>query len=126
MEADVRVNTKRRQMGDIGITAQRYTLALYGNDQQLRIESWQPESKRTAMVPFEWKAGEWYRLKIRVQNLDDGKVRITGMAWKRDDPEPGAWTLDKTDPIGNREGSPGFFIDTQFGAYFANVKVTPN
>ncbi len=68
MEADVRVNTKRRQMGDIGITAQRYTLTLYGNDQQLRIESWQPESKRTVAVPFEWKAGKWYRLKIRVQN----------------------------------------------------------
>ena len=30
-EADVRVATRRRQMGDIGITAQRYSLVLYGN-----------------------------------------------------------------------------------------------
>ena len=34
-EADVRSNTKRRQMGDIGITAQRYSLILYGNEQAI-------------------------------------------------------------------------------------------
>ena len=30
-EADVRGTTRRRQMTDIGITAQRYSLVLYGN-----------------------------------------------------------------------------------------------
>src|SRR5206468_3836056 len=33
-DADVRVATRRRQMGDIGITAQRYSLVLYGNSQE--------------------------------------------------------------------------------------------
>ncbi len=35
IEGDVRANMKRRQMGDIGLTAQRYTLVLYGNTQQI-------------------------------------------------------------------------------------------
>ena len=28
--------------------------------------------------------------------------------------------IDKTDPIGNRQGAPGLFIDAQFGAYLDN------
>jgi hypothetical protein len=34
--------------------------------------------------------------------------------------------LDMTDPIGNREGAPGFFIDAQFGAYIDNLVITQN
>src|SRR5262249_58629889 len=37
-EADVRVATRRRQMGDIGVTAQRYSLVLYGHSRQLKLE----------------------------------------------------------------------------------------
>ena len=36
MEADVRTPTRRRQQGDVGITAQRYSLVLYGNAQRLK------------------------------------------------------------------------------------------
>ena len=53
VEADVRGTTRRRQMADIGITAQRYSLVLYGNAQQLKIEPWEPETQRTAVVPFD-------------------------------------------------------------------------
>ena len=52
-EADVRAATKRRQMGDIGITAQRYSLVLYGNAQQVKIEPWEPETQRSVTVPYE-------------------------------------------------------------------------
>ena len=42
---------RRRRSGgrwrDIGITAQRYSLVLYGNSQQLKIEPWEPETQRT-------------------------------------------------------------------------------
>ena len=47
-EADVRGTTRRRQMADIGITAQRYSLVLYGNSQQLKLEPWEPETQRSA------------------------------------------------------------------------------
>ncbi len=126
MEADVRANMKRRQMGDIGITAQRYTLVLYGNNQQLKIEPWEPEVQRTTTVPFEWKQDQWVHLKLRVENMPDGKVRIRGKAWPTGSPEPAQWTIEKVDPIGNHEGAPGVFADAQFGVYLDNLKITAN
>jgi outer membrane protein assembly factor BamB len=125
-EADVQAPTRRRQMGDIGITAQRYTLVLYGNSGRLKLEPWEPETTRTVSVPFAWKADTWYRLKLRVENLPNGQVRARGKAWAVGEPEPAAWMIDKTDPIGNREGAPGLFIDAQFGAYLDNLAITQN
>ena len=126
VEADVRVQTKRRQMGDIGITAQRYTLVLYGNDQKLKLEPWEPEIKRTVAVPFTWKADAWYHLKLRVENMPDGKVRALGKAWPTGEAEPAQWMIDKVDPIGNRQGAPGAFAFAQFGAYLDNLKIYAN
>jgi outer membrane protein assembly factor BamB len=125
-EADVRATTRRRQMGDVGITAQRYSLVLYGIAQRLKIEAWEPETQRTAAVSFAWKPDTWYRLKLRVENLPNGAVRAQGKAWPAGEPEPAAWTIEKMDPIGNREGAPGLFIDAQFGAYLDNFKMTAN
>lgn len=126
IEADVRANMKRRQMGDIGVTAQRYSLVLYGNTQELKIEPWEPEIQRTVHVPFEWKPDKWYHLKLRVENQPGGKVRVEGKAWATGEAEPAKWMIEKTDPIGNREGAPGLFVDAQFGVYLDNLKVTAN
>ena len=124
--ADVRAPERRRQMADVGITAQRYSLVLYGTAQQLKIEPWEPETTRTVTVPFTWKPDTWYRLKLRVENMTDGRVRIQGKAWPVGQPEPDAWTLQRVDPIGNREGAPGLFLDAQFGAYLDNFALTAN
>ena len=126
IEADVRTPTRRRQMGDVGITAQRYSLVLYGNSQRMKIEPWEPETTRTKSAAFAWKADTWYRLKLRVENLPNGQVRARGKAWATGSPEPAEWMLDMADPIGNREGAPGFFIDAQFGAYIDNLAITQN
>ena len=125
-EADVRGTTRRRQMTDIGITAQRYSLVLYGNAQQLKIEPWEPETHRSIAVPFEWKADTWYHVKLRVENTADGKVRARGKAWAVGQPEPAEWMVDKIDPIGNHNGAPGLFVDAEFGAYLDNLKLTAN
>ena len=126
MQADVRAPTRRRMMADVGITVQRYSLVLYGTTQRLKLEPWEPETQRTAAVPFEWKPDAWYTIKLRVENLANGQVRARGKAWPAGEPEPAAWQIDKTDPIGNRQGAPGFFIDAEFGAYIDNLKLTPN
>jgi len=47
-----------------GITAQRYSLVMYGNSQQLKIEPWEPETQRSAVVPFTWKADTWYHITL--------------------------------------------------------------
>ncbi|HUP38988.1 MAG TPA: PQQ-binding-like beta-propeller repeat protein [Vicinamibacterales bacterium] len=126
MQADVRAPTRRRMMADVGVTVQRYSLVLYGTTQKLKLEPWEPETQRTVTVPFEWKADAWYTIKLRVENLANGQVRARGKAWPAGEPEPAAWQIDKTDPIGNRQGAPGFFIDAEFGAYIDNLKLTPN
>jgi len=125
-EADVRATERRRQMGDVGITAQRYSLVLFGTAQQLRLEPWEPETARTVKVPFTWAPNTWYRLKLRVSNLPDGRVNTQGKAWPVGSPEPQAWMIERVDPIGNRQGAPGLFLDAEFGVYLDNFALTAN
>jgi outer membrane protein assembly factor BamB len=126
VEADVRTPTRRRQQGDVGITAQRYSLILYGTSQRLKLEPWEPETARSVTMPFAWKPDTWYHLKLQVENQPDGRVRARGKAWPTGEPEPAAWTIEKVDPIGNRQGAPGMFIDAEFGAHVDNLKVVGN
>ena len=125
-EADVRSNTRRRQMSDIGITAQRYSLVLYGNSSELKLEPWTPEVQRSPKVAYEWKPDTWYHMKLRVENLPNGQVRARGKVWPTGQAEPAQWTIEMTDSIGNRQGAPGFIADAEFGAYIDNLKLTPN
>jgi outer membrane protein assembly factor BamB len=126
IEADVRATEKRRQSGDAGVVAQRYALVLFGNHQRLELESWQPETERTVKVPFAWKADTWYRMKLQVENLPDGRARARGKAWAVGSPEPSEWLIEKIDSIPNRQGSPGIYADAPFEVYFDNVKVVSN
>jgi outer membrane protein assembly factor BamB len=126
IEADVDATQKRRQQGDVGVIAQRYALVLYGNSQMLHLEPWQPETKRTVSIPFEWKPDTWYRMKLEVQNLPDGKVRARGKVWLASEPEPAAWMVERIDPIPNRQGTPGIFGSALAELYFDNLKVYRN
>jgi outer membrane protein assembly factor BamB len=126
MQADVSAPTRRRMQADVGITVQRYSLVLYGTTQRLKLEPWEPETQRTVTIPYAWKPDAWYTLKLRVENLPNGAVRARGKAWPKGEAEPAAWQIDKTDPIGNRQGAPGFFIDAEFGANIDNLKLTAN
>jgi hypothetical protein len=126
VQADVQTPLRRRQQGDIGITAQRYSLVLYGTSQRLKIEPWEPETERTVTVAFAWKPDVWYRMKLRVENMPDGAVRAQAKVWPAGDSEPATWTIEKVDAIGNRRGMPGLFIDAEFGVHVDNVSVSPN
>ncbi|HEU4768269.1 MAG TPA: PQQ-binding-like beta-propeller repeat protein [Pyrinomonadaceae bacterium] len=126
VEADVNATTKRRQQGDAGVIAQRYVLTLYGNSQALHIEPWQPETVRTKSMPYAWKPDTWYRLKLEVANLPDGKTRARGKAWPASEPEPAAWMIERIDPIPNRQGAPGIFGNGLAELYFDNIKVYAN
>jgi len=126
IESDVLATQKRRQQGDAGVIAQRYALTLYGNSQTLHIEPWQPEVKRTVNIPYAWKPDTWYRLKLEVQNLPDGKTRARGKAWPVGETEPAAWMIERIDPIPNRQGAPGVFGNGLAELYFDNIKVYAN
>lgn len=126
VEADVNATQKRRQQGDAGVIAQRYVLALYGNSQMLHLEPWQPETGRTVKIPFAWKPDSWYRMKLQVENLPDGKVRARGKVWLTSETEPAEWMIERIDPIPNRQGAPGLFGNALAEIYFDNLKVYGN
>ena len=114
-------------MGDMGITAQRYTLVLYGNGAAAEDRAvGARDEARPSRCRSSGSADTWYRLKLRVENLPNGAVRARGKAWPAGEPEPAEWMLDKTDPIGNRQGAPGVFAAAQFGSYLDNIKITKN
>ena len=60
--------------------------------------------------------------------MPDGKVQVRRerLGRKGITAEPAAWTIEKIDPIGNREGAPGIFAVAQFGLYLDNLKLTAN
>jgi hypothetical protein len=117
---------KRRQMGDAGVVAQRYQLTLFGNNQKLELQTWQPDVSRTAVKSYPIKGDTWYRLKLRVEPAADGKVLARGKAWKKDEPEPAGWMIERVDPTPNMNGAPGIYADAPNEVYFDNLKVTPN
>lgn len=126
VEADINATQKRRQQGDAGVIAQRYSLTLYGNSQMLHLEPWQPETKRTVMMAYPWKPDTWYRMKLQVENLPDGKTRARGKVWPAAEAEPANWMIERVDPIPNRQGAPGIFGSALAELYFDNLKVYAN
>jgi outer membrane protein assembly factor BamB len=132
IQSDVRAMERRRQMGDIGIVAQRYELVLFGTHQRLELQPWQPETQRTARVEFKWTKDAWYTMKLEVQNMGGGKVRARGKVWPKGEAEPAAWTIERIDPIGSARGAAGLYADapSQAGGgselYYDNIRVFAN
>jgi len=128
VQGDVRSTQKRRQMGDVGLVAQRYNLILFGNAEKVELQSWQPETARTVSKKFSWKWDTWYTLKLRVETLADKSVKVQGKAWLRGEAEPAEWTVERVDPpvLANLEGAPGLYADAPVEVALDNIKVTKN
>ena len=125
--ADVMAIEKKRQMGNVGVLAQRYAFVIMGNHQRAELRSWQPETARTARTSFSWKGDVWYRLKLHVENRADGTVRARGKAWPRYEAEPSSWTVERIDTIPNKVGSPGIVADaTPNEVFIDNIEVINN
>ncbi len=131
IQADIMSEGNRRKMSDVGVIAQRYVIVLKGNEQKLEISS-NLERLRvpaTGTPPnFAWTANTWYRLKARVDIQPDGSGVVRAKAWKREDPEPAAWTLEVPHKTAHQSGSPGLFgfSPQEMRVFIDNVVVTPN
>ncbi len=126
LEADVMSDGNRRKMSEVGLINSRYAIVLKGNDQKLEVSS-NFERLREA-VEFKWQPKVWYRLKTRVDIAPDGTGVVRGKAWKREDPEPAAWTIEVKHKTAHQEGSPGLFgfSPQDERVYVDNIKVTAN
>ena len=123
VEVDASSMMQRRRMGDVGLFAQRYAMILFGGKQKVELGSWQPETTRTVSASYTWQPDTWYRLKLSSENLPNGDVRVRGKVWPRGEVEPADWLLEKIDPLGNLQGSPGLYADAHVEVMFDNLKV---
>jgi outer membrane protein assembly factor BamB len=132
IQADVSATQVGENLPDMGICNQRYTLQLSGNKQELRILDWDALPRIDKTIPFQWKANEWYTLKLTVDRT--GKTAtIRGKVWPRGKPEPNAWTIEIEDHRPEPSGSPALYgyatgiLGSRTGAevYYDNVSVTP-
>ncbi len=127
VEADVMATKRRRQMGNVGVVAQRYQLMLFGNHQKLELQSWQPETERTAKTPFTWEGETWYRMKLDVSTTSEGEVVARGKVWPRGETEPSEWHVERRDQHPNLQGSPGIYADARPEEVFLdNIEVRAN
>lgn len=122
VQADVRLTEARRQLPDIGISVHRYNLIMIGNTGKLSIESWPSEKRMEKNIKFRSDPDVWYTMKMKV-DVEDGKAKISGKVWKRDEAEPTGWTIRATDPHPNLNGSPGLYYYSLADCYFDNVIV---
>ena len=129
LDADVLTDGNRRVMSSAGVINQRYIIMLDGNAQQLRAVS--NHSRFAVSVPFDWKRNTWYRIRSRVDVINDKQEHavVRAKAWKVGEAEPDSWQLEARHPHGHRNGSPGLFgfsPQSKFRVYIDNVSVTPN
>jgi outer membrane protein assembly factor BamB len=131
--ADVSATQVRGGLPDAGVVANRYSLVLRGQTGELRLVSWEARPRLQKEVPFPWKPGVWYRMKLTVEVAGD-TAKVRGKVWERGQPEPAAWTVEVDDPFPDREGSAALYgyssniLEGEAGAeaFFDNVSITPN
>jgi hypothetical protein len=128
VQADLMGAEADNWLPDMGVIAQRYTLDLMGEHQQLQVRSWtsQVETRFSKTVPFEWKPNVWYTMKFKAA-VEDGKAVLRGKVWPRDESEPAKWTVEAVDEVPNTHGSPGLFGNaTNAEVFIDNIQVTKN
>ncbi len=127
IQADVLGVPTNGKLPDTGLIAQRYTMDLMGDHQQIQIRSWTSQLDRfSKSVPFKWDGNTWYTMKLRAES-SGGKAVLKGKVWKRGEPEPKQWTIEAVDEAPNLVGSPGLFGNAQTAEIFVdNISVTEN
>ncbi len=123
VQADVLGTQGKRNRPDVGLIAQRYTLDLMGNHQRLQVRSWAAALRMEKTIDFAWEMGVWYTVKMRV-DTESGQAVVRGKVWRRDVDEPEQWTITATDPLPNRQGSPGLYGYSAALLYYDNVMVS--
>lgn len=133
IECDVQGGKAGNDLPDMGVVANRYTLALAGNIQKLRLNTWDALPRLDRTVPFAWEPGQWYHLKLTFETKN-GTGIVRGKCWKKGESEPAEWTVEVSDPRPNAEGAPalyGYVTGIPEGShgtdiFYDNVRITPN
>ena len=122
LQVDLLGTKPKRNLPDMGLIANRYTLEMQGNHQRLQVLSWRSDLRMAKWVDFKWEPNVWYTMKMTVDIVDD-TAHVKGKVWAKDEPEPEEWTIIVEDPLPNREGSPGVYGYSPAEIYYDNLKV---
>ncbi|HZR21382.1 MAG TPA: PQQ-binding-like beta-propeller repeat protein [Verrucomicrobiae bacterium] len=124
IQADVMSDGNRRKMSEVGVINQHYAIVLKGNEQKLEINS--NQDRLRVAQDFKWSPKVWYRLKARVDRNADGSAVVRAKAWKRDESEPGGWTIEVPHKTAHQQGCPGLFgfSPQDMRVYIDNIEVT--
>ncbi len=122
VQVDLLGTKPKRNLPDMGLIANRYTLEMQGNHQRLQVLSWRSDLRMAKGVKFKWEPNVWYTMKMTVDIVDD-TAHVKGKVWIKDEPEPEEWTIIVEDPLPNREGSPGIYGYSPAEIYYDNLKV---
>lgn len=136
IESDVYgTKVRNKDMPEVGIGAMRYVLYMVGNDQELRLVTWDAQKRVAKKISFDFKPETWYRMKLTA-TVKDGKGVVQGKVWARGEKEPEKWTIEIEDPIPNTEGAAVIYGSVLAGTvdaahpgpeiYYDNVRITPN
>ena len=126
IQADVMSDGNRRKMSEVGIINQHYLIVLKGNEQKLEINS--NQDRLRVAQDFKWSPKVWYRLKAKVDRNPDGSAVVRAKVWKRDDAEPGGWTIEVPHKTAHQQGCPGLFgfSPQDMRVYIDNIDVEPD
>jgi len=133
IEADVQGSKVGKDLPDVGVVANRYTLMLAGNIGKLRLVSWDALPRIDRTITYKFEPDVWYRMKLTIES--NGKTATAkGKIWKRGEEEPKDWTVTIDDPRPNTEGAPalyGYVTGIPEGGagteiYYDNVRITPS
>ena len=125
VQVDLLGTKPKRNMPDMGLIANRYTLEMQGNHQRLQVLSWRSDLRMAKWIDFKWEPNVWYTMKMRVDIVND-TAHVKGKVWAKGEPEPEEWTIIVEDPLPNREGSPGIYGYSPAEIYYDNLKVWQN
>ncbi len=125
VQVDLMGTKPKRNLPDMGLIANRYTLEMQGNHQRLQVLSWRSDLRMAESVDLKWEANIWYTMKMTVELVND-KAIVKGKVWQKDTPEPGEWTITVEDPLPNREGSAGIYGYSPAEIYYDNLRVWEN
>jgi len=56
------------------------------------LELYKDQEVKTS-ITFDWKPGEWTRLRLQVRKVKDGEWKVEGRVWPNGTAEPEKWTV---------------------------------
>lgn len=124
IKVDVRGTKTGDVLPDIGVATNGYTLDFLGLQNRLQIKDWHSALRIEKQEPMTFEPMVWYTMKLTVDHRADGTALIRGKVWRRDAPEPEAWSIEIVDPLPIATGAPALFGNSETPIHFDNLEVT--